>query len=157
MPSSRRMRTAMRGLLVAGVLATGTVAWAQGPATGAAAVIAERREGLKRMNAHLEAMKPVADARGDVAALVPRLDDMIAWFQTFPTRFPAGSDVGDTKARPAVWSERPGFETANAGVLTRLEALKTAAASGNAAAFADGFATIGPQGCGGCHRTYRAR
>ena len=119
--------------------------------------IAERRAGLKRMGAHMDAIKPVADARGDVKALEPRVDDMIAWFRTLPQRFPPGSDRGDTKAQPAVWSDRAGFEAANTRMLGQLEVLKTAAAAGDSAGFATAFQATGPQFCGGCHRTYRAR
>ncbi len=119
--------------------------------------IAERRAGLKRMGAHMDAIKPVADARGDVKALEPRVDDMIAWFRTLPQRFPPGSDRGDTKAQPAVWSDRAGFEAANARMLGQLEVLKTAAAAGDPAGFATAFQATGPQFCGGCHRTFRAR
>lgn len=120
-------------------------------------VIAERRAGLKRMGAHMDAIKPVAEARGDVKALEPRIDDMLAWYRHMPALFPPGSDRGDTKALPAVWSDRAGFETANARMITQLEGLKAAAASGDAAGFASAFQTMGPQGCGACHRTFRAR
>ncbi|WP_043359896.1 cytochrome c [Belnapia sp. F-4-1] len=133
------------------LLALGGTALAQGD------VIAERRAGLKRMGAHMDAIKPVAEARGDVKALEPRIDDMIAWFRTMPTRFPPGSDRGDTKSLPAVWSERAGFDAANTRMLGQLDVLKAAAASGDAAAFATAFQATGPQFCGGCHRTYRAR
>lgn len=120
-------------------------------------MIAERRAGLKRMNEHLEAMAPVVRARGDVAGLVPRIDDMVAWFQGFPTRFPPGSDRGDTKALPTVWTERPGFDTANANLLRHLDALRVAAAAGDTGTTGTLFATTGREFCGGCHRNYRAR
>ncbi len=120
-------------------------------------VIAERRAGLKRMGGHMDAIKPVAEARGDVKALEPRIDDMIAWFRTMPARFPPGSDHGDTKALPAVWSDRAGFEAANTRLLGQLDVLKAAAASGDAAGFATAFQATGPQYCGGCHRNFRAR
>lgn len=156
------MRTRMSGWLMAlavmGGVAAGT-AFAQqagGPAT-AGEVIAQRREGLKRMGAHMEAMKPVSDARGDVRALTPRLDDMIAWYRLMPTLFPPGSDVGDTKAQPAVWSQREGFDAANTRLLGHLDVLKAASTAGDAAAFATAYQATGSQFCGGCHRTYRAR
>jgi cytochrome c556 len=120
-------------------------------------VIAERRAGLKRMGAHMDAIKPVAEARGDVKALEPRVDDMIAWYRTMPDRFPPGSEHGDTKALPAVWSDRAGFLAANTRMLGQLDVLKTVAASGDAAAFATAFQATGPQFCGGCHRNFRAR
>jgi len=120
-------------------------------------VIAQRREGLKRMGQYVEAMKPIADSRGDPAGQVARIDDMLTWFRGMPALFPAGSGVGDTKARPEIWTDRAGFEQANASAITRIEALRVAAAAGDAAGFQTQFGTLGPQGCGGCHRNYRAR
>lgn len=119
-------------------------------------VIAERRAGLKRMGGHMEAIKPVAESRGDVKALEPRVDDMIAWFRSMPQRFPEGSGTGDTKALPSIWSDRAGFEAADARMVGQLEMLKKAAADGDAAAFATAFQATGPL-CGGCHRSYRGR
>lgn len=143
----------LAALAVMGGLVAGG-AFAQGAGSE---VIAQRREGLKRMGAHMEAMKPVSDARGDVRALAPRLDDMIAWYRLMPTLFPPGSDVGDTKAQPAVWSQREGFDAANTRLLGHLDVLKAAATAGDAAAFATAYQATGSQFCGGCHRTYRAR
>jgi cytochrome c556 len=134
-----------------GMAALAGTAFAQGD------VIAERRAGLKRMGGHMDAFKPVAEARGDVRALEPRVDDMIAWFRSMPSRFPEGSNTGDTKALPTVWTERAGFETANTRMLGQLDVLKAAAASGDAAAFATAYQATGPQFCGACHRNYRAR
>jgi cytochrome c556 len=144
--------TRMKTVLVAlGLVVLAGTAMAQGN------VIAERREGLKRMGGHMEAMKPVVDARGDVKALEPRIDDMIAWFRTMPTRFPAGSGTGDTKAMPAIWQEFPRFEQVNAALLGQLATLKSAAVAGDAAAFATAYQATGPQFCGSCHRPFRAR
>lgn len=120
-------------------------------------VIAQRREGLKRMGAHTEALKAVADRSGDPRGEVARIDDMLVWFRGMPALFPAGSGTGDTKARPEIWSDRAGFEQANTNAVARIQALRVAAAAGDAAAFQTQFAALGPQGCGGCHRPYRAR
>lgn len=120
-------------------------------------VITQRQEGLKRMGAHLEAIKPIADSRGDPRGQVARIDDMLAWFQGFPALFPAGSGTGNTKARPEVFSDTAGFQRANANAIERIEALKAAATSGDAGGFQTAFNALGPQGCGGCHRSYRAR
>jgi cytochrome c556 len=120
-------------------------------------VIAQRRAGLKRMGGHMDAMKAVVDSSGDVRPLAERVDDMIAWFKGMPALFPPGSDHGDTKAQPAIWSDRGGFETANANTLRQLDALKAAATSGDTAGFATAFKATGPQFCGSCHRQYRAR
>lgn len=138
------------GLAAAAMLMAGA-AFAQGD------VIAERKAGLKRMGEHAEALKVIADRGGDPRAAVPRIDDMLAWFQTMPTRFPPGSDRGDTKARPEIWSDRPGFERANENALRLIGDLRTVAANGDAAGFATQFNGLGAQACGGCHRPYRAR
>ncbi|MBV1797397.1 cytochrome c [Siccirubricoccus sp. G192] len=146
------MRMRMRIWVAAlGIVALAGTALAQGD------VIAQRREGLKRMGGHMDAMKGLVASRGDTRPAAARVDDMIAWYRGFPALFPAGSDRGDTKALPAVWTDRAGFETANANLLRQLDVLKSAAASGDQAAFAAAYQATGPQFCGGCHRPFRAR
>src|SRR3954454_11185494 len=107
--------------------ALGLVALA-GTALAQAEVIAERRAGLKRMGGHMEAIKPVVEAKGDVKALEPRIDDMIVFYRTLPSRFPPGSGTGDTKALPAIWQDFGKFQEVNAALLGQLAVLKTAAA-----------------------------
>ncbi|CAA9273247.1 MAG: hypothetical protein AVDCRST_MAG08-3321 [uncultured Acetobacteraceae bacterium] len=144
------MRVSLMAVALGAATLFGSAAFAQGD------VIAERRAGLKRMGEHMEAMKAVADRSGDVRPLAPTIDEMIAWYRSMPDRFPPGSDKGDTRALPTVWSERPGFETANTNMVNQLQGLRTVAASGDAAAFTSTFGQTGPT-CGGCHRNYRAR
>jgi cytochrome c556 len=144
------MKNCLR-LAALGLLVMASAALAQGD------VIAERREGLKRMGAHMEAMKPVADARGDPRPLLPRIEEMIVFFRDLPDRFPPGSDRGDTRALPAVWTNRASFEEAHARMMGQLAVLRDAAAAGDRAAFASAYAATGPQFCGGCHRPFRSR
>lgn len=118
--------------------------------------VATRKDGLKRMQGHLEAINPVASAGGNVREMVPRTDDMVAFFATFPSHFPAGSDGNGSKALPSVWADRPGFEAAAANAVTAANALRTAAASGDAAATAQAARAMGGA-CGACHRGYRGR
>ena len=134
---------------VAGIALTAGIAFAQGDP------IAERRAGLKRMGEHMQAMKAVVDSRGPVQPLAATVDDMIAWYRTMPQRFPDGSDRGDTKALPAIWTEREKFETINGNMVYQLQSLRAVAASGDQAAFATAYAQTG-QTCGTCHRPYRA-
>ena len=143
-----RMKSVLAAL---GLMALAGTAMAQGD------VIAERRAGLKRMGAHMEAMKPVVDAKGDVKALEPRIDDMIAWYRGMPALFPPGSGTGDTKAQPAIWSDFAKFQEANLALLGQLSTLKASAGAGDTAAFAAAYAETGPKFCGGCHRPFRAR
>jgi cytochrome c556 len=117
-------------------------------------VISARRDGLKGMAAQMEAIKAVSDARGDARPLVGRIDEMITFFGGLPARFPEGSGTGNTRALPTIWSDRAGFETAAANMVTQLRALRTVAASGDAAALPAAFQQTGAT-CGACHRPYR--
>ncbi|MCK8786363.1 cytochrome c [Roseomonas sp. NAR14] len=151
-----RLRVFATSLLTVGLLAGTALPPGDALAQAAGDVIAQRRAGLKRMGQHAEAIKGIVDGRGDVGPVVERADDMLAWFRQFPTLFPPGSDRGDTKAAPAVWTDRAGFEQASATIVARLEALRAAAQSGNQAATAGAFREVG-QACGGCHRGFRLR
>jgi cytochrome c556 len=117
-------------------------------------VITARRDGLKGMGAHLEAIKAVSDARGDPRPVVGRIDEMIVFFNGLPARFPEGSGTGNTRALPTIWSDREGFERAAANMVAQLQALRAVAASGDAAALPAAFQQTGAT-CGACHRPYR--
>jgi len=145
------MRTGLwaAALGVAGMAVAGTAALAQGDA------IAERREGMKRMAQHMQAMKAVVDSRGEVRPQAERIDDMLTWYRDEPKLFPAGSDRGDTRALPAVWTDHAGFLQANAATVASLQRLRAAAASGDQAGFAQAYQETGAT-CAACHRTYRA-
>lgn len=127
-----------------------------GTALAQADVIAQRRAGLKRMNDHMTAMKVIADARGNPTPALAQVDDMIAFYRTLPSLFPAGSGTGDTKARPEIWTDNATFQKLAADILPALANLRTAAAAGDGAAFAEAYRAVGPN-CGNCHRPFRAR
>ncbi|WP_431283453.1 c-type cytochrome [Humitalea sp. 24SJ18S-53] len=133
-----------------GLAAIGGTAWAQ------ADIIAARKDGLKRVGANMEAIKLVVDARGDVRTLGPRVDEIVTFFSDFPTRFPAGSGTGETRALPAIWTDRAGFDRAAANALTAAHTLRTTVNAGDAAATAQAFQALGGA-CGACHRPFRGR
>jgi cytochrome c556 len=135
---------------IAAALGAGGVAIAQQD------VIAQRRAGLKAIGEQFQAMKAISDARGDLRLLVAQIDGMITFFNGLPARFPAGSDTGDTRALPPIWSDNAGFQQANTALLARLTALRALAAAGDNAAFPEAFNQTGAA-CGNCHRTYRRR
>ena len=130
------------------VLALAVPAWAQGD------VIAARRDGLKGIARQMEGIKAVIDQRGDPRTTGAGIAEMIGFFEGFPARFPAGSGSGDTRALPAIWTDRAGFEAANTNMVTQLRALQAAGTSGDQAAFGAAFQQTGAT-CGACHRPYR--
>ncbi|WP_424812673.1 cytochrome c [Roseococcus sp. YIM B11640] len=119
-------------------------------------VIADRRAGLKNAGEQFQAIKAVSDARGDLRPVAAQIDELIAFFRGLPARFPEGSGTGNTRALPAIWSDRAGFEQANANLITQLTALRALAAAGDNAAFPAAFNQTGAA-CGACHRVNRAR
>ena len=73
------------------------------------------------------------------------------------TMFPPGSDHGDnTKALPAIWTDRAGFEKAAQNLETQAAKLEQIAASGDQAAFATQVQVLG-EACGTCHKQFRAK
>jgi cytochrome c556 len=149
----------MRIKMLAAAIAVGgaIIGWAGLPqAQEAARIIAERREGLRAMGAHMEAMQAIAQAGADPRPAATRVAEMEAFFATFLDRFPNGTDAGNTRALPAVWSNRAGFNAAYAALPPQLAALRSAAEAGNVSGFATALQQTGAA-CGACHRQFRAR
>ena len=151
----------MRGLLLTacGLMAIGFA----GAALAQGDVIAERRAGLRAQGATMEAVQQAVQARGDTRALAPRIDQAIAFYQTFPARFPTasltppvaqGTQDGQTRALAVIETNRAGFQTASTNMVTALTALKTAAEAGSISN--DVLRATGGT-CGACHQQFRAR
>ncbi len=128
--------------------------------TNLGAVVTERREGFKAAGENMTAVAAVARAGGDPRETVSRITAIQAWFATVGPHFPAGTQQGaaglDTRALPAIWTDRAGFDAALAAMGPRLATLREAAASGNVANFQAAVQATGAA-CGDCHRPYRAR
>jgi cytochrome c556 len=124
-------------------------AWAQDD------VVAQRKAGMKAMGADLDAIKAVVEGNGSIATLGPRAEEMRAFYARLPALFPEGS-TADSKARPEVWTDRAGFERANALAGDAANKLVAAVAANDSAALAVAFREIAGS-CGTCHRSYRAR
>jgi cytochrome c556 len=148
-----------------GLVALTLVAALGGTALAQGDVVAERRAGLRSVGQHMEAIQGTVQSRGDTRPLVGRVDEMTAFFRTFHERFPAGSlnpavpqgtGEGQSRALPAIESERAGFVRARDNLLTSLQGLRTAADSGDAGATGRALQETGGA-CGACHRAYRAR
>jgi cytochrome c556 len=119
--------------------------------------IAMRKVGMDLEAGAFRFIRSVLEAKGDVKTVESSAKAIARWqSEMVPNLFPAGSDKGDTKALPEIWSDRAGFEkyaAAAAGAATRLAA---AAKAGDADAVGAEMQALGKE-CGGCHRAYRAR
>ena len=142
---------AVIGALVAGTMVGGaTIALAQ------ADVIKQRQDNRKETAATMRSIKGVIDAKGDVKAVVTSAAKLKELGAAFVKLFPAGSDKGETKALPAIWTDMPGFLAASKNVDAAYDKLAVAAGSGDLAAVTVAFGDTG-KACGACHDKYRAK
>jgi len=142
---------AVIGALVAGAMVGGaTIALAQ------ADVIKERQENRKQTAATMRAIKGIIDAKGPTAGAVEQAAKLKTLEAAFVKMFPAGSDKGETKALPAVWTDMAGFEAASNNAEAAFDKLSVAAGSGDMAALTAAFTDAG-KACGACHDKFRAK
>ena len=145
------LMVAVIGALVAGAMVGGTtIALAQ------ADVIKQRQDNRKETAATMRSIKGVIDAKGDVKAVVASAAKLKQLELAFDKLFPAGSDKGETKALPAVWSDMAGFQAASKNADAAYDKLAVAAGSGDLAAVTAAFGDTG-KACGACHEKFRAK
>ena len=142
---------AVIGALAAGAMVGGaTVALAQ------ADVIKQRQDNRKETAATMRSIKGVIDAKGDVKAVVASAAKLKQLENAFDKMFPPGSDKGDTKALPAIWTDQAGFMAASKNADAAYDKLAVAAGSGDLAAVTAAFGDTG-EACGACHDKFRAK
>ena len=74
----------------------------------------------------------------------------------FPALFADGATNDKSEALPIIWQEFDKFTAIFAAAQADAVKMRVAAASGDAAAYADSLKALG-QTCGECHQTYRKR
>ena len=121
------------------------------------AIIAGRQAAYDLMAGNGAAIKAAVDGGLAVKPYVAGAKGIVAWAHAIPGMFPAGTDKGhNTKALPAIWSDRAGFEKDAAALGTAADKLVVAANADDKAAFAAAFKETS-EACGACHHDYRAR
>lgn len=138
------------GLFVGLTGGTAYVAYAQADA------IKARKDNRQQMRMAAGAIKKVIDDKGNAADVAPHAAKMVELSKQFVTLFPPGSDQGDTKAGPQIWSDRPGFLAANAVVEKAAQDMADAAKTGDMAKVAAAFGAAG-KGCADCHNGYQKK
>lgn len=91
---------------------------------------------------------------GDVQAAAAALKQEAPDLDTFLMLFPEGSNVGDSEAKPEIWTNPDDFNAHAQAFVDAVAAMDTAAAGGDKDAIAAAFQQLGGS-CGGCHQTYR--
>ncbi len=118
--------------------------------------IATRKAGQDVLAGTFAGVKAVLTLKGDVKTLEGPGKAIQHWALVFPTLFPPGSDKGDTKAAPAIWTDQAGFQKDAMALSAAGEKLATAAKAGDETAVAAAFKEIG-EACGACHKDYRLK
>ncbi len=147
-----------KGLIVAAValLAAGTMVGGATVALAQADVIKQRQDNRKQTAAAMRAIKAIIDAKGPTSGAVEQAAKLKQLEAAFEKLFPAGSDKGDTKALPTVWSDSAGFLAASKAADVAYDKLAVAAGSGDMAALTAAFQATG-KACGACHDKFRAK
>jgi cytochrome c556 len=115
-----------------------------------------RKSAFSVMSAHFGALGAMANGRAPFdAQAAARHADVIALVSHLPfTGFVAGTDKGETRAKPEIWAEQAKFRGAAEKMQTEVGKLAVAAKTGNL----DNLkAAFGPaaQSCKACHDEYR--
>src|SRR5690349_4201454 len=102
-----KMRTLVAA--VVGALAAGAMVGSATVALAQADIIKQRQDNRKATAAEMRAIKGIIDAKGDAKGAVAHAAKLKELELAFVKMFPAGSDKGETKALPTVWTDMPGF------------------------------------------------
>lgn len=144
---------AVLGGVVAGAVAAAAQDQPQNPG-----VVGVRQNAMRASAAHMGTIKKVVS---EYPQLLPVVEDhaaaLAAIAEHTPEMFPAGSEGDGSKATPAVWNDKAGFEQASQRAHDLAAKLGEAAKGGDAKATLAAFAELGKNGCGGCHQTYRQK
>ncbi|WP_119421299.1 c-type cytochrome [Desertibaculum subflavum] len=118
--------------------------------------IANRKANFKMMADAMKATKAVIDAGGPTAKAVPEAEKIVQVARVNPGHFPTGSDKGDTKALPEIWTNKADFEKKFANLEAEGAKLVMAAQGGDAKALGAQFGKVGGA-CKACHDVYRGK
>ncbi|WP_037496174.1 c-type cytochrome [Sphingomonas sp. KC8] len=139
------------------IAGTGLAA-AHAASPAATAAVKARKANYKEIGGAFKTINDeVKTGNPDLATIRPLARDIATRAAGQLKWFPKGSgpESGEkTRAKPAIWSDMAGFNSAHAAFLTAANGLNTAIASGNPAHIAQAQKTLGGT-CKTCHDRYR--
>lgn len=78
------------------------------------------------------------------------------WAHALPTLFPANTATGNTKAKPEIWSNAPGFAKASANYMAATDKLAQLSEANDTAGFTAQIGEV-KKACDACHQDFRQR
>jgi cytochrome c556 len=106
---------------------------------------------MRQMAAMVKGAQPY-----DAAAATREATVIATLAPVFATAFPAGTDHGDTRARPEIWSQPDKFKAAMDRYLAEANKMVDAAKSGSADTFKGQFGALAKT-CDNCHDDFRRK
>lgn len=151
----RSGRLALVAALAAVLGSTAVIAQQQQQNPG---VVGVRQNTMRAQAGHMGAMQKILTEYPQLLKHVEFHAGAIAeGTEYIPEMFPAGTDKDGSKATPAVWSDKAGFEKAAQRAHDLAQKLAETAKGGDAKATLAAYQALGKEGCGGCHETYRQK
>ena len=117
-------------------------------------VIEKRQKAMKSNSADVKAIKGAVESK-DYATIETKAKDIMGTADKIPSLFPKGSNVGKTKATPAIWEKSDEFAKSAKNLSKASGELASAAKSQDDAAVEAKFKAVG-EACASCHKAFRA-
>ena len=151
--------TLSASVIVIGGLSLGLVAGCASKSMsrmGSGDVVADRQRLMKLQGASWADIQAKAKA-GNIEAIAVNAETLALTAQQIPALFPEGSLTDKSKAKPELWTDMAKVKEIPAALLVEEQKVKAAIASGDQKAVADALGSMGKNGCGACHGTYREK
>jgi cytochrome c556 len=153
------MRSSLKLLALGAALAIVAAYSTGAPAADKEQIIKDRQSLMKSQGAALAAVKNFLDDKGDLAKATEEANGLPAKLKKIPDAFPPGSEgpnpEGKWAPKATVWSDAAGFKAQVDTAVGKADALAAAVKGGDKAKIQEAFASMGKDGCGGCHTKYR--
>jgi len=141
-------------ITVSGAVLALCVAAVAGGAFAQADAIKARKDGFQIFRTSMGAIKKAVDDNGPASAAVAPAEALAAQAPKQLAHFPAGSDKGETKAKPEIWANMADFQVKMKAAEDGAKKLAASAKAGSMDAVKADFAALGGA-CGACHKAYR--
>jgi cytochrome c556 len=118
-------------------------------------VIVHRQGIYKSVSGHMHGLKSIVILKnGPKENLAYHAEGILAAYKHLGDAFPAGTDVGITKAKPNIWTERAKFDAAGKKSFEAASAMVEAAKSGKPDQAESAFKALGAT-CKACHDDFK--
>lgn len=141
-------------ITVSGAVLALSVAALAGGAFAQADAIKARKDGFQIFRTSMGAIKKAVDDNGPASAAVAPAEAIAAQAAKQLAHFPAGSDKGETKAKPEIWANMADFQAKMKAAEDGAKKLAASAKAGGMDAVKADFGALGGA-CGACHKAYR--